>query len=85
MLEAVTKSLYPEIASHFHSSPSRVERAIRNAVEVAWTRGDLDAQSRIFGFSISNVRGKPTNSEFIGGIVEYLRLEDFNDACITRH
>ena len=76
LLEAVTRSLYPEIARHFHSTPSKVERAIRHAIDTAWLRGDLDAHSLVFGSSISATKGKPTNSEFIGGIAEYLRLED---------
>ena len=75
IINAVTKRLYPRIAEHFGSTPSRVERAIRHAIEVAWDRGDLDVLNSYFGYTIHNGRGKPTNSEFIAMIADKLRLE----------
>ena len=75
MVDAVTKELYPTVAKAFNTTPSRVERAIRHAVEVAWDRGDLDTLQRFFGYTVSNIRGKPTNSEFIALIADHLRLE----------
>lgn len=71
---ATTKSLYPDVAAVFHSTPSRVERSIRHAIEVAWARGNLDALQQLFGYTVSSARGKPTNSEFIATISDYLRL-----------
>ena len=75
MMEAVTKILYPEIAKRNGTTASRVERAIRHAIEVAWDRGDLDTLQKYFGFTVSNSKGKPTNSEFIAMIADKLRLE----------
>lgn len=75
IINAVTKQLYPHIAEHFASTPSRVERAIRHAIEVAWDRGDIDVLNSYFGYTIHNGRGKPTNSEFIAMIADKLRLE----------
>ena len=75
LLGLVTKELYPQVATHFHTTPSRVERAIRHAIEVAWTRGNLDTIERVFGHTISQERGKPTNSEFIAMIADQLRLQ----------
>lgn len=72
---AVTKELYPTVAQAFNTTPSRVERAIRHAVEVAWDRGDMDTLQSYFGGTISLTRGKPTNSEFIALIADRLRLE----------
>lgn len=72
LLEAVTKELYPEIAKQTGSTASRVERAIRHAIEVAWNRGDIKAQERIFGYTINTLKGKPTNSEFIAMMVDTL-------------
>ncbi len=69
------KSLYPEIASKYCTTPSRVERAIRHAIEVAWGRGQQEAVENIFGYTISASKGKPTNSEFIAMIADKLRLE----------
>ena len=64
-INAVTKRLYPEIAKKNGTTASRVERAIRHAIEVAWDRGDLETLQRYFGYTVSNTKGKPTNSEFI--------------------
>ncbi|WP_353095874.1 sporulation transcription factor Spo0A [Tissierella praeacuta] len=74
-LGAITKELYPSIATKFNTTPSRVERAIRHAIEVAWTRGKVDTINRLFGYTINNNKGKPTNSEFIALIADKLRLE----------
>lgn len=68
LVEAITKALYPSVAKQFDTTPSRVERAIRHAIEVAWDRGDLDTLFKYFGNSISNTKGKSTNSEFIATI-----------------
>ena len=65
VINAVTKVLYPEVARKFGTTASRVERAIRHAIEVAWDRGDLDTLQKYFGFTGSNSKGKPTNSEFM--------------------
>ena len=75
VINQITKQLYPEIADKYHTTPSRVERAIRHAIEVAWARGKNDAVESIFGYTISAAKGKPTNSEFIAMIADKLRLE----------
>ena len=75
VINQITKSLYPEIAKKFGTTPSRVERAIRHAIEVAWGRGQQEAVENIFGYTISAAKGKPTNSEFIAMIADKLRLE----------
>ena len=75
MLDAITKVLYPQVAKTFQTTPSRVERAIRHAIELAWGRGDLATLERWFGATISQLKGKPTNSEFIALIADKLRLE----------
>ncbi len=74
-LNQVTKRLYPEVAAKNGTTPSRVERAIRHSIEVAWERGDVDAIEYYFGGTINNLRGKPTNSEFIALIADSLRLK----------
>lgn len=74
VINAVTKELYPGVAECFCTTPSRVERAIRHAIEVAWDRGDIDFLSSYFGSTIHNSRGKPTNSEFIAIIADKLRM-----------
>ena len=74
MISSVTKILYPTVAKTFKTTPSRVERAIRHAIEVAWDRGDVDVLSSYFGYTIQNERGKPTNSEFIAMISYNLKL-----------
>ena len=74
MINSVTKILYPTIAKKYNTTSSRVERAIRHAIEVAWDRGDIDTLNSYFGFTIQNNRGKPTNSEFIAMISDKIRL-----------
>ena len=74
-INSVTKRLYPEIAKKNATTASRVERAIRHAIEVAWDRGDVDTLNRYFGYTIHNLRGKPTNSEFIAMIADRMRLD----------
>ncbi|MEG0805570.1 MAG: sporulation transcription factor Spo0A [Lachnospiraceae bacterium] len=74
-LNSITKILYPEIAKQFQTTPSRVERAIRHAIEVAWSRGKMDTIDDLFGYTINNGKGKPTNSEFIALIADKIRLE----------
>ncbi|WIF94551.1 sporulation transcription factor Spo0A [Caminicella sporogenes] len=74
-LSAVTKELYPSIAQKFNTTPSRVERAIRHAIEVAWSRGKIDTINKLFGYTVNNGKGKPTNSEFIAMVADKLRLE----------
>lgn len=71
----VTKDLYPGIAKKFKTTPSRVERAIRHAIEVAWTRGNIDSISQLFGYTINISKSKPTNSEFIAMVADKLRIE----------
>ena len=75
VINQITKSLYPQIAHKFNTTPSRVERAIRHAIEVAWGRGQQEVVENIFGYTISAAKGKPTNSEFIAMIADKLRLE----------
>ncbi len=75
MLTSVTKILYPTIAKRHQTTPSRVERAIRHAIEVAWSRGKMDTINEIFGYTVSNGKGKPTNSEFIALIADKIRLD----------
>ena len=73
-INAVTKVLYPEVARKFSTTPSRVERAIRHAIEVAWDRGDVETLQKFFGYTVSGIKGKPTNSEFIAMIADHLSL-----------
>ena len=75
ILREMTKGLYPAVSQRFNTTPSRVERAIRHAVELAWDRGDLDTIQKFFGFTTSPKKGKPTNSEFLSALVDHLRLE----------
>lgn len=75
MLNSITKILYPSIAKKFQTTPSRVERAIRHAIEVAWSRGKMDTIDELFGYTIHNGKGKPTNSEFVALIADKIRLE----------
>ena len=79
-INAVTKRLYPEIAKKNDTTASRVERAIRHAIEVAWDRGDVDTLNSYFGYTIHNLRGKPTNSEFIAMIADKMRLDKHQQA-----
>ena len=74
LLGAVTKELYPMIAEKFNTTPSRVERAIRHAIELAWDRGNVDLMNKVFGYTIDVERGKPTNSEFIAMVADRLRV-----------
>ena len=76
IINSVTKVLYPSVAKKYATTTSRVERAIRHAIEVAWDRGDVDTLNAYFGYTIQNNRGKPTNSEFIAMIADNLRLKD---------
>lgn len=76
LLSAVTKELYPSIAKKYNTTASRVERAIRHAIEVAWGRGQIEAINKLFGYTVHNDKGKPTNSEFIAIIADKLRLKN---------
>lgn len=75
IINAVTKVLYPTVAKKYSTTASRVERAIRHAIEVAWDRGDLETLQKFFGYTVSNIRGKPTNSEFIAMIADRIYLQ----------
>ncbi len=75
MLSSITKILYPTIAKKFSTTPSRVERAIRHAIEVAWSRGRMETLDAMFGYTINTGKGKPTNSEFIALIADRIRLK----------
>ena len=75
MLNYITKLLYPSIAKKYKTTSSSVERAIRHAIEVAWSRGKMDTLDDLFGYTISNGKGKPTNSEFIALITDKIRLQ----------
>lgn len=76
IISAVTKRLYPELAKNYKTTPSRVERAIRHAIEVAWNRGRVDTINDLFGYTINTRKGKPTNSEFIAMVADTLRLSE---------
>lgn len=82
MMNSVTKLLYPTVAQKYGTTSSRVERAIRHAIEIAWDRGDVDVLNSIFGYTVHNTRGKPTNSEFIALIADKLRLQYFPRAMV---
>ena len=75
MISSITKILYPTIAKNFQTTPSRVERAIRHAIEVAWSRGKMETLDHLFGYTINTGKGKPTNSEFIALISDKIRLK----------
>ena len=75
MLTSITKILYPTIAKKFQTTPSRVERATRHAIEVAWNRGRMETLDSLFGYTINTGNGKPTNSEFIALIADKIRLQ----------
>lgn len=75
LVSSITKQMYPYIAEHFNTTPSRVERAIRHAIEIAWDRGNTEVLDNIFGFSVNSQKGKATNSEFIAMIADRLRLK----------
>ncbi|MDR1391670.1 MAG: sporulation transcription factor Spo0A [Clostridiales bacterium] len=74
-VNSITKELYPMVAKEYDTTPSRVERAIRHAIEVAWSRGDINILNSFFGYTVANTKGKPTNSEFIAMIADKLRLQ----------
>lgn len=76
MLNAITKYLYPEIAKNYHTTTASVERAMRHAIELAWRRGNVDVLTYYFGYSVSYIKGKPTNSEFIAMLVDHIRIND---------
>ena len=76
VLNAITKILYPTVAKKHQTTASRVERAIRHAIEVAWSRGKLDVLDELFGYTVSNGKGKPTNSEFIALVADTIRLDN---------
>ena len=76
ILNSVTKSLYPALSYKFNTTPSRVERAIRHAIEVAWNRGQIEMHEKIFGYTVNSNKGKPTNSEFIAMIADRIRLSE---------
>ena len=75
MLNSITKILYPTIAKKYQTTPSRVERAIRHAIEVAWSRGKMETLDAMFGYTIHTGKGKPTNSEFVALIADKIRLQ----------
>ena len=83
VINAITKVLYPQVAKAFGTTASRVERAIRHAIEVAWDRGDLETLQKYFGYTVSNSKGKPTNSEFIALIADKLQLQLKNSGIIS--
>lgn len=80
VLNAVTKQLYPDIAAQYSTTDTRVERAIRHAIEVAWERGNIDMLHELFGYTIQADKGKPTNSEFIALVADKIRLEQMSEA-----
>lgn len=82
MLESVTKLMYPTVAKEFSTTPSRVERAIRHAIEIAWDRGDVDTLNSFFGYTVNTGKGKPTNSEFIALIVDKIKLKYKNAVAV---
>ena len=82
VINSITKTLYPMVAKAFSTTPSRVERAIRHAIEVAWDRGDLETLQKYFGYTVSNSKGKPTNSEFIALIADKLQLQIKNSGLM---
>ena len=75
VINQITKQLYPDLAKKYKTTPSRVERAIRHAIEVAWNRGQVETVENIFGYTVNSNKGKPTNSEFIAMIADKLRLD----------
>lgn len=78
MLNGITKELYPSVAAKYNTTPSRVERAIRHAIEVAWNKGRIDTINKFFGYTIHDEKGKPTNSEFIAMVADKIRLDSMN-------
>lgn len=82
IINSITKTLYPTLATKFKTTPSRVERAIRHAIEVAWNRGQIEMHDKIFGYTVNSNKGKPTNSEFIAMIADKLRMEEKSEMKI---
>lgn len=78
LLSGITKELYPGVAEKFNTTPSRVERAIRHAIEVAWSRGRIDTINKLFGYTVHDEKGKPTNGEFIAMVADKLRMQSKN-------
>ncbi len=76
LVNAITKQLYPSVAMHFKTTSSRVERAIRHAIKVGWSRGNYDMMMRLFGYSVSLSKGNPTNSEFLSTVADYILLKE---------
>lgn len=74
VLSAITKVLYPQIAQKYGTTAPRVERAMRHAIELAWNRGDVEILIKYFGYTVSSLRGKPTNSEFVAMLADHIRL-----------
>lgn len=74
ILHSITKRLYPDVAKRRNTTPSRVERAMRHAIEIAWERGDIHLLNKVFGYTVKSSKGKPTNSEFISMLTERVRL-----------
>ena len=85
LIDSMTKGLYPAVAQCFDTTGSRAERAIRHAIEVSWDRGDMDVLQRYFGFTVSSIKGKPTNSEFVSRCMNIVRerIEGGGNACTT--
>lgn len=83
LVSSVTKLLYPSIAKHFHATDQKVERAIRNAIEVSWIRGNPDTFEALFGYSADSGKGRPTNSEYIARIADKVRLDSFETSFKT--
>ena len=79
MLGGITKEIYPEIAKKYNTTPSRVERAVRHAIEISWNRGDYETMEEIFGHSVDYDKAKPTNSEFIATIADHLKMDTVNN------
>ena len=82
MINCITKLLYPTVAKQYQTTSSRVERAIRHAIEIAWDRGDVDVLNGLFGYTVHTTRGKPTNSEFIALLADKLRLQFYPNVSI---
>ena len=85
IINAITKTMYPMLAKKYQTTPSRVERAIRHAIEVAWNRGEIAMHDKIFGYTVNSNKGKPTNSEFIALIADKIRLECRNTGSMVKN
>lgn len=84
LVSSITKLLYPDVAKEHNTTGQKVERAIRNAIEVSWQRGNMEAMEKIFGFSASTGKGRPTNSEYIARLADEIQLYDEEDEIIQR-